>query len=585
MSTQETPTGCYPPCVDYDGWPLAINGGRFEFEPALPIIEQDSPTANTVTEPTHLTQGDQLGRATPESMQERALAELATIFYDRDHALLLATRAGFPRSRLPDFRTPLDFWTRVLEEASSGILKDGAQSIVRAAAELYPSNHFFAKARVSAHSTATIARKTILEKRIFISYSHDDAPRARGLYHLLRALGLSTFSASNSIPAGEDHQINTKRALEQCDTILVIWTKNAAASEQVKTEYTYALSQQPSKSLIPLCLDTNIPLPKELTRRRAVFLPVIQELVEQKNRVFADGGNLDDVRVVMEEILERHEILLSSRQRRDVLLFISGSALTLGAVAFVPFLNRFFFFVTIKLRITVIAAATVAISLAHDADATTTDEAAHSLDTLNSGTHPLAPHLTIMSKIPWREVTDAHDELPEGSHDSPTTTAIVSIDVCRGARLAIADLRAIARRDLRQDIPKTSDAAVNKYARGVYDDCDLHTSMTNGKPHLDIRCELRTATPVEAAAHYHRVLKGLHECSSSENWERSRLLLPSFEGLTPAEKMATRTHYVQRGCNGVSVQIYTGKCALLPDTYCSGFRTVLQDDFWECLDI
>lgn len=77
----------------------------------------------------------------------RALEELASAFNERDRALALVSRAGFPAPLMPDFRTSYSFWTEVVAQARNGALQGGALRIVDEAAKLLPHNEVFAQYR------------------------------------------------------------------------------------------------------------------------------------------------------------------------------------------------------------------------------------------------------------------------------------------------------------------------------------------------------------------------------------------------------------------------------------------------------
>ena len=78
-------------------------------------------------------------------IREKIFDELTRVFCKHDQATRLAISAGFPRSQLPDFSTPLSFWAKVVEEANNGVLRDGLRLLATRAADLYPNNRIFAK--------------------------------------------------------------------------------------------------------------------------------------------------------------------------------------------------------------------------------------------------------------------------------------------------------------------------------------------------------------------------------------------------------------------------------------------------------
>ena len=82
-----------------------------------------------------------------EASTQRALSELARVCCDRDHAEMLLGKAGFPKERMPQFASPLVFWTKVVEEARHGVLKGGALPIIEVVGDLYPNNPVFTEYR------------------------------------------------------------------------------------------------------------------------------------------------------------------------------------------------------------------------------------------------------------------------------------------------------------------------------------------------------------------------------------------------------------------------------------------------------
>lgn len=71
------------------------------------------------------------------------ITELARTFSKQDSAIRLARAAGFPKERLPVFRTSQSFWDQVVDEAENGVLKGGLSALVSKAAETYPNNEAF----------------------------------------------------------------------------------------------------------------------------------------------------------------------------------------------------------------------------------------------------------------------------------------------------------------------------------------------------------------------------------------------------------------------------------------------------------
>jgi tetratricopeptide (TPR) repeat protein len=79
---------------------------------------------------------------------EQALAEeLARVVHDRDTALVVLTRLGFPRGRIPPFRNPSTFWLKVIEDVRNGAIAAGEQALIETMSAMYPGNASFARLR------------------------------------------------------------------------------------------------------------------------------------------------------------------------------------------------------------------------------------------------------------------------------------------------------------------------------------------------------------------------------------------------------------------------------------------------------
>jgi len=88
---------------------------------------------------------------------ERIVQELARVSSDPDQAVLLATRAGFPREHLPKLTTPLVFWNAVIQAAEDGRLAGGAHPVLAEAARQYPGNPIFQEALATWQGARAVA--------------------------------------------------------------------------------------------------------------------------------------------------------------------------------------------------------------------------------------------------------------------------------------------------------------------------------------------------------------------------------------------------------------------------------------------
>jgi len=84
--------------------------------------------------------GARLGVRSIDILIRELVDELARIIWDADIAKLLLLRAEFPRQHLPDFKTPLGFWTHVLHAAHDGTFRGGVQALVDEAVLQFPNN-------------------------------------------------------------------------------------------------------------------------------------------------------------------------------------------------------------------------------------------------------------------------------------------------------------------------------------------------------------------------------------------------------------------------------------------------------------
>jgi hypothetical protein len=76
-------------------------------------------------------------------LEEHAFAELVRVVHERDLATMLVKAAGFPMTRIPEFTTPLAFWTKVVQGARDGVLPGGIRPLIKKAAVLFPNNEIF----------------------------------------------------------------------------------------------------------------------------------------------------------------------------------------------------------------------------------------------------------------------------------------------------------------------------------------------------------------------------------------------------------------------------------------------------------
>lgn len=92
-----------------------------------------------------------------------------------------------------------------------------------------------------------------MEFKIFVSYSSCDMEHVEKLREQLRPTPVKLFVAEDSIRPGGELSKEITRAITSCDLFLVIWSKNAKASDWVSQEIGQALALH--KPIVPLVLD------------------------------------------------------------------------------------------------------------------------------------------------------------------------------------------------------------------------------------------------------------------------------------------------------------------------------------------
>jgi len=92
---------------------------------------------------------------------------------------------------------------------------------------------------------------------VFVSYSAGDRAVAEVLVRRIEAEGWEVFW-DQRIPPGADWESELERQLERAVCVVLLWSRNAAGSDWVRTEVRAALDRG---QLLPLCLDdTAVPL-------------------------------------------------------------------------------------------------------------------------------------------------------------------------------------------------------------------------------------------------------------------------------------------------------------------------------------
>jgi hypothetical protein len=107
-------------------------------------------------------------------------------------------------------------------------------------------------------------------------------------------------------------------ALDQTDVTLVYWTRSAASSVWVRNEYEYFLGRYPSRPLVPIAGDET-PLAEPLKERQAMsFVPVINELLDLKRRMEAEGRKKAEIQSAIRQRLEQAGIRLDKSDENRI---------------------------------------------------------------------------------------------------------------------------------------------------------------------------------------------------------------------------------------------------------------------------
>ncbi len=92
-------------------------------------------------------------------------------------------------------------------------------------------------------------------ERVFIAYSHKQQGLVRQLYEMLVANGKAVFY-DQKLKAGATWRQTIQKALDDATHIIVFWTPDAAQSDEVEREVSYALAER--KVIIPI-LSKDVP--------------------------------------------------------------------------------------------------------------------------------------------------------------------------------------------------------------------------------------------------------------------------------------------------------------------------------------
>lgn len=95
--------------------------------------------------------------------------------------------------------------------------------------------------------------------KVFVSYSTQDLQNVTELQQSLAGTGVEVFVAEHSVLPSEHLSTRISSAIAACDLFVLLWSKNAKASEWVSQEIGKAHSL--NKKILPLVLNEGLNLP------------------------------------------------------------------------------------------------------------------------------------------------------------------------------------------------------------------------------------------------------------------------------------------------------------------------------------
>jgi hypothetical protein len=97
---------------------------------------------------------------------------------------------------------------------------------------------------------------------VFISYASEDREWARKLVSYLKRKGLDVWDASSVLSPGDNWSLETGKALEKAEAMVVLVSPAATESENLKRELEYALVTKKFRNrLIPVIIRPTRELP------------------------------------------------------------------------------------------------------------------------------------------------------------------------------------------------------------------------------------------------------------------------------------------------------------------------------------
>lgn len=104
--------------------------------------------------------------------------------------------------------------------------------------------------------------------KVFVSYSTKDIPNVDALRQFVQFPDVECFVSEYTVAPGAPIAVTTKTAILGCDLFILLWSKNAMASEWVSQEI--GIAHGSHKPILPFVLEAGLALPGFIKELRYV---------------------------------------------------------------------------------------------------------------------------------------------------------------------------------------------------------------------------------------------------------------------------------------------------------------------------
>ena len=210
------------------------------------------------------------------------LAELTSCFDTEAAAQTLLARLEVPAGRLRPFGSMEtgQWWRHVAKQLDRGLIEDGLDRLLRAAADVFPGNRIFAE-YLSPRSELVESRspggQDLPEPlRVFLSYAREDRDRVVALYRRLEQEGFQPWMDEMDLFPGQSWQLAIRKTIREADVFLVLLSQHSSKRGFVQKEIRLGIEtweERPEGDifLIPALLEA-VEIPERLRHIHAVYL-------------------------------------------------------------------------------------------------------------------------------------------------------------------------------------------------------------------------------------------------------------------------------------------------------------------------